>query len=376
MNDQKKLWSGYVLGTAGLLMIYLLPQLVGAVSEQFGLSPRQAGFFASSDLIGYSLSSISSYFWIRKYNWKNMAWLSIAIMVLGNLSSVYIDSFSLLIAARVITGLGQGIAVALTLVLVSDSLSTDRNFAIYLILTLLVGAVGVELLAPYLATMQAAPIYYCQIVLALISIPFVMIWLPKAGNEEETAEESSPMNGIVLACLGGIFLMFVGYGGLWSMTERIGIANQLDIAYISEILSIALLAAIPALLIPIIIGTRFGRIIPLVISILGLVVYGLFVGIDNDESMFAISVIAGSFGVNMILPYLTGIISDNDKTGKGVVMVTPMYSIGFAIGPALLSLFVIGANYQTAGYIATAVFALVFVTYLWAIRSSRKTQLG
>lgn len=376
MNDQKTLWSGYLLGTAGLLMIYLLPQMVGAVTDQFGLNPRQSGLFASMDLIGYSIASVSSYFWIRKYNWKNMAWLSIAIMVLGNLASVYIDHFTLLMAARVLTGLGQGIAVAITLVLVSDSVSTDRNFAIYLILTLIVGAIGVEILPALMENYQAAPIYLSQSIIAILCIPFVMFWLPTQGTNEELEADSSKMNGIVIACLVGIFLMFVGYGGLWSMTERIGIINELDEVYISNILSTALLAAIPALLIPILIGIRFGRIIPLVISTFGLILYGLFVSADNNEMLFATAVIAGSFGVNMILPYLTGIISDNDKSGKGVVMVTPMYSIGFALGPALLSLFVIGADYHIAGYIATAIFSLVFITYIWAINKNRKINNG
>ena len=376
MNDQKTLWSGYLLGTAGLLMIYLLPQMVGAVTDQFGLNPQQSGLFASMDLIGYSIASVSSYFWIRKYNWKNMAWLSIAIMVLGNLASVYIDHFSLLLAARVLTGLGQGIAVAITLVLVSDSASTDRNFAIYLILTLIVGAVGVEMLPAFMESYKAAPIYLSQAVIAVLCIPIVAFWLPTKGSDEELEADSSKMNGIVLACLAGIFLMFVGYGGLWSMTERIGIINELDEVYISNILSTALLAAIPALLIPILIGVRFGRIIPLVISTLGLIVYGLFVSAENNEVLFATAVIAGSFGVNMILPYLTGIISDNDKSGKGVVMVTPMYSIGFAVGPALLSLFVIGADYHIVGYVATVIFALVFATYTWAINKNRRSNNG
>ncbi|ANQ48852.1 MFS transporter [Flammeovirga sp. MY04] len=363
MKFNKELWAAFLLGNAGLLMIYLLPIMVGAVSEQFNLTPQQSGLFAACDLIGYSMSSISSFFWINKTNWKRMAIISVLVMICGNALATIVGSFPVLLLIRWLTGLGQGIGVALTLAVINKFGDTDRNFAAYLIITLVFGALCMEGISFFPNYEKADVIYAMQIILAIICLPFVIQFMSKGGHQLEEKGSSQRIPILVFLCLLGVLLMFVGYGGLWSFTERIAVANHFDPEFVSTVLSSGLLIAIPALMIPLFIGSKYGRMLPISISILGLIIYSLCVGTD-DKVYFTIGVLTGSFGVNLIIPYLTGIIADQDQSGKGVVMVTPMYSIGFAMGPLFLSMITTDGNYLVLSIVSVAIFLMVYITYL------------
>lgn len=367
MKNQKGLWASFLLGNAGLLMIYLLPLMVGAITEKFSLTTGESGIFASCDLIGYSVTSISSYFWIRNADWRKMAYTSIGVMIIGNVISMSITSFSLLIIMRLLVGFGQGIAVAITLAMINDEGETDRNFAIYLIFTLVAGALIIEAI-PFIDFLEkSSSIFLSQAFLALIAVPFVALFLPSKGKIFEEDTTKGGIHVLVILCLIGIMVMFVGYGGLWSFAERIGDYNSFSESFINSVLSGGLLVAIPALLVPIIIGDKYGRFIPLTISITCLIVFSILLFIDQSELLFVIAILAGSFGVNMVVPYMTGIIAEKDHTGKGVVMVTPMYSIGFAIGPLIISLMAQGGDFMMISMITSTLFLLVYLTYLTVI---------
>jgi len=363
------LLTAFALGNAGLLMIYLLPLLVGVVAEGYDLNEQQTGIFASSDLIGYSIASISAFFWIRKVNWKYAALLGIAIMLLGNFLSNAMPDFVSLTAMRVFTGLGQGIAVAITLAVVTDSTKVDKNFAIYLIISLLFGAICVGFLPSWIEQLNSPhPIYYAQIIFAAIAIPLVLWAMPTKGLDYEDSLGSGSLSYIVLLALGGIFLMFIGYGALWSMAERIGDFSGLSAEFIGTALAISLIVAIIALLIPIFTETKFGRLIPIMASLICLVIFGILLFWDTSETAFLIAVCIGSFGINLVLPYISGLIGEQDATGKGVIMVTPMYSIGFALGPAIMSLFISENNYAPMGYVAAVLFLICMLIYWWIIK--------
>ena len=365
------LLTAFALGNAGLLMIYLLPLLVGIIAEGYQLDEQQTGIFASSDLIGYSIASISSFFWIRKVNWKYAALLGLAIMMAGNFLSSAMPDFTSLTAMRILTGLGQGMAVAITLAVVTDSSKTDKNFAIYLIITLLFGALCVELLPAWLAQVNnAQPIYYAQILFAAISIPLVLWAMPSKGLNYEDELGNGSLSFPVLLGLGGIFLMFIGYGALWSMAERIGDISGLSAEFIGSALAISLIVAIIALLIPIFTETRFGRLLPISVSLIALIIFGILLFWDTSETAYLVAVCLGSFGINLILPYVSGLIGEQDTTGKGVIMVTPMYSIGFAFGPAILSWFISENNYAPMGYAAAAIFGVCLIIYWWMIKDT------
>ena len=68
----------------------------------------------------------------------------------------------------------------------------------------------------------------------------------------------------------------------------------------------------------------------------------------------------------MILPYATGILAESDQTGKALVMVMPMYSIGFALGPFTLSLFYHYGDYRLVAIVSALIFTLACMSFIYA----------
>jgi predicted MFS family arabinose efflux permease len=371
LNKRTSLIAAITLGNAGLLMIYFLPLLVGAVDEQYGLTEIQKGIFGASDLIGYSVASLSAFFWIRKVNWKTMAFLAIAILAIGNLISVFAPNFTSLLAIRIFTGLGQGIAVSIAITIFGDSDHTDRNFAIFLILSLLVGVFGLPFLPGLVESMGSKPIFLTQLFFALLALPFVIWGLPKKGLEYEESKSDGKLSTAVILALLGILIMYIGYGGLWVLVERFGDFSGLPASTIAKSLSASLFVGIFALLIPIVLEDKLGRLLPIGLSLLSLIVFALLLFLDTSATGYLIAVCAGNFGINVILPYITGVIDKLDDTGKGVVLVTPMYAIGITLGPIILALFITENSTSPAGYAAAGFFLVSLIIYFWIIGVSK-----
>ncbi|MCA0933651.1 MFS transporter [Lutimonas saemankumensis] len=360
------LWSCYFLGNAGLLLIYLLPQMVGIVSESMSLTPVQEGQFASSDLVGSAIASISSFFWIRKFNWKKVALIGLMLIMAGNSLSIFQDDFTSLLMIRFITGIGEGIAIALALVVLNDSEETERNFAMYLILTLVVGALSVELIPLLSKVSSVAVIFGLQILMALIAVPLVISFLPVNKIIEKGSGKLIGLSHKSSIGLAGILIMFIGYGGLWAFSERIGKDQGFSQDFIADALFISLVAAIIGLLIPIMVANKYGRMVPIIISAAGLIVFGIFISSQPSPVMFVAALIIGSFAINMILPYATGILAESDQTGKAMVMVMPMYSIGFALGPFALSIFYHYGGYSLVAVVTTLIFSIACTSFVYA----------
>jgi len=368
INSWKTILAASALGNAGLLMIYFAPILVGAVDEQLQLTDFQKGLFGASDLIGYAIASLSAYFWIRKVNWRTAALIALVILVVGNMLSMYMPEIYSLVGMRIFTGIGQGIAVALTLAIFGDTDQTDRNLAIYLVLSLLVGIGILPFLPDWVATNGPNPIYWTQMIFAIIAIPFVIWAIPKKGLVQEIKGTTVKLSFPVQLALLGIIILYIGYGGLWVLVERFGDLSGLSAAVIGDSLTISLIVGLVALLLTIFIADRFGRMIPIILSLAFLIIFSLVLFWDQSATGFLIAVCAGNFGINLVIPYMSAVIDQLDESGKGVAMVPAMYSIGLFLGPIVLSFFMSEQDNSMAGYIAAAFFIACLGIYIWLVR--------
>ena len=368
LNSWKTILAASALGNAGLLMIYFAPVLVGAVDEQLQLTDFQKGLFGASDLIGYAIASLSAYFWIRKVNWRTTGLISLVILTVGNLLSPLMPEIYSLVAMRIFTGIGQGIAVALTLAIFGDTEKTDRNLAIYLVLSLVVG-IGILPFLPNLVSINGAnPIYWSQVISAIVAIPFVLWAIPKQGLVQEEKGTTTKLSFPVQLALLGIIILYVGYGGLWVLAERFGDLSGLSPQVIGDSLTISLVVGLVALLLTIFVADRFGRMIPILLSLVTLIIFSLVLFWDKSANGFLIAVCAGNFGINLVIPYISAVIDDLDDSGKGVAMVPAMYSIGLFLGPIVLSFFMSEQDSSKAGYVAAAFFVGCLGIYGWLVR--------
>ena len=75
-----------------------------------------------------------------------------------------------------------------------------------------------------------------------------------------------------------------------------------------------------------------------------------------------------NFAWNLTTPYLMGAIASSDHTGRFMVLIPAAQAGGYAIGPALTGMIIVGGSYATAGWVSTVFFALCMLISIPLLR--------
>jgi SP family arabinose:H+ symporter-like MFS transporter len=95
------------------------------VTAQYGLSPLLEGWFASSALVGCIVGAVTSGFFGDRFGRKPTLVVSAALFFVSALGSMLAPSFELLIVARIIGGLGVGMASVLAPLYITEFAPAD-----------------------------------------------------------------------------------------------------------------------------------------------------------------------------------------------------------------------------------------------------------
>lgn len=104
-----------LIGAVSVIVPNTLPAFLGVVAQVRRLSEAQSGLAAMADLAGVTIGTIGcamSPALVQRLGWHRMVVIGLAIMIGGNILSVYISDFSPYLLVRVLAGLGSGVVMA------------------------------------------------------------------------------------------------------------------------------------------------------------------------------------------------------------------------------------------------------------------------
>jgi len=343
VSGRTAITAALALSVTGVLMFKVLPLLVGAAADQFRLGPRELGLLASSDLLGITLASLLAPLWVRRVDWRKAGLLALAIVAIGNVASAFAPSLTVLLGIRVFTGLGEGMASGLALVILSDTRHPDRAFALAVAAPILVGLLAFQAMPPL-----AAAWGYDGIVLALAALAVLfaalMPWLPVRGRPVPEAPRAtgagpgargSAGSLLVGAALLAALLYHVGLGALWAFIERIGVGAGFAAGEIGATLGIAVLFGLAGATLASIVDVRWGRLWPIALAVIGQCLALLLLVEPVTATGFAIAACAFQFLWLLSVPYQLGIIAQADTGGRLFVLSLAFQAGGVALGPVI-----------------------------------------
>ena len=319
-----------------------MPVFVGAIATHFGWGDREVGWLASADMAGSALASLCTIPIIGRMRWRRAACVAIAVMILGNMLSLFTMTFASLLAARALTGIGGGIMLSIAYVGLCRSSDPDRYFGLYVFSQL-----GLQVLA--LATFPSLVSSYGPngmfVLLAavaavlLLLVPLIPARIPNAASKAAAA--SAPANALPAAAIVGLIaqaLYFLAPGAAWGYFERIGQGFALSLAQIGSALSAATFAGIAGALLVVVLGTRAPRWLSMVVGT-ALSVVGMLMLVDGTG--YARFLIAGAlfnFAWNYTFPYQMGVLASIDRTGAVAILSLIVQLAALAAGPLLASM--------------------------------------
>lgn len=366
LNSLRSLVAANYLGTIGALTIVILPGIVGVIAESLQLDPAQVGIVMSADIVTMALALGVTAFFIHKLNWRALAVISLAILVLGTLASIVADTYKSMILARFIAGIGEGIAVAVAFAIFGGTRNPDREFGVYLVVILSVAATFLYFIPVILAMGGKTWVFALIAVIAVVNFFFVA-WLPVSHGEDHPASgpDTQPLPYLPVALgLATVFFYFMAQGEAWAFMERIAASAGLSGETIGTGLALSNVGGIAGALIAALVNIRFGRALPIIISAI-ISIAGLLVLLGEINGLrFGLAAVLYLFAWNLTQPYFSGIMAELDPKGRVVVMMGAVQTAGLGLGPGIVGSMIRGDDFSVVSYFGIGLILLSLITVL------------
>lgn len=364
------------LGAAAVAGFNIQPMYLGALADHLSFSAEQLGLIAGLEVAGAALAGIAATFWIRRWDWRRVAFFALLALALGNVASAYATDFETLAVIRFLTGfLGIGSNYALAIAALSDTRLVERNYSIAVVVQVSIAILGFLLLPQYIESLGTRAVFLPLALLAVAMLPFLR-YLPRGGSKEGTRAESpaSASSWPIWLALGCQCVWYLGVGGVWAFVERLGNEAGIDAAGIGNALATGMAVGLLGAFTAAALANRFGRIIPFTVAMLGQVIaVWLLADLQNLSGLvIAVCIYNGTW--NFALPYLFAMAAVADSRGQLVVLMSSAQAIGLTMGAtlagALIGNYGLSAVTYQGGGAALAALA-VYITVATMLRRDR-----
>lgn len=333
--NKAEMASAIVIGIVGALIIFVTPGFLALIAAQSGLDDQHLGYIAAWDINSMAVTIGLSAFLLTRINWRLAVGVGLALITAGNVATAFVQQYEMIAAARVVAGAGEGIAVGFAFAALGRARNPDRAFSIYLVGGALVSTLLLYSLPALEARFSPQALFLANGVLAAACSLGLVRFPNGAADEVDVRSVGGKVNRtFALGALAAVFLYFFATGAIWGYSERIGMNSGLDAKVIATGLSIGTLAGVLGAGLAGMLPTRWGRIVPLLLS--GIVSVASFQLLNGQVggSVFVLAVVLLLFGWNVAQPLLSGICAEADEKGRVVCAMASVQTFGTGFGPA------------------------------------------
>ncbi len=370
INRWPAIFSNVYLCTLPALVIIFLPMLVGGMVEHLGMSAQQAGYVATSDMLGYTLGTIASFFFIHKLNWRTLTLGCIAVMAVANGISGTLTDYNDLLMVRFVSGLGGGVLTAITFAAMGQMRDPDSAYGWWLVFQAAFGFVGFQ----YFWDISVNGGFIVLTVLLILGALLFRFVPEQAIKHEHTAANMDrSLVGKAIAGVVAILLVYVGLMAEYTYLERIGNDAGLSPEEIGTAFSAMSVAGLIGGGLAARLGAKYGRLLPSLLGTAGCVVsFYLFsteqIGFDLYTATCCLY-----FGLwSFLLPYLVGACASVDASGRTLALGNAAIGAGLAFGPFIAASLIGENGFGILAMVATAFVATGFFLIIPLLRVSQQ----
>ena len=351
-----------LLATAGFFYINIMSAIVDGLITGLGFSNVEAGLVGSANIYGASVGSLCAVFIVRHVQWKRALVVLFGLLMAIDLVSTVIHDPLALAVVRAGHGFIGGMTVGIAYSVMARLNSPDRAFGMLLVLQFGLGGLGVMFL-PLLVPLYGAQILFL-VLAALTAIALVsMLAIPEAlGKNRSKAElaaiPASYRKSTVILALLALFLFQAGNMSLAAFIIRLGEHAHLARDFIGQALGWATWIGAAGAILVIVMGTRLGRLRPLVAAFL--LTFAGTAGFfwSGSQPVFMIANVGTAITWSFVVPYLFGMLSRLDPSGRLATLGGFVSKCGLASGPLAAGLLLRADNFNLLIWCALAALVL------------------
>lgn len=326
-----------LLGTAGFFYVNLAAAIVDGLTGSLGFTSAQAGTVMSANIYGASVGGLVAVFVVRRWPWRPMLLGLFGVLVVLEAASMFIHDYPTLLPLRAVDGLVGGLSVGIALALLARTRFPDRAFGALLVFQFVFGGFGSWLLPGLVAAHGTWVLFACTTamnVAALVVAMFVRV----AGGKRADHKQAGVAEGRVAWVLTGLallalFLFQAANMGLFAFIIPLGEHYDLSLPFISRTVGWTTWIGTLGAACVIWFGIRAGRARPLLLAMLVTIIgiFGFF--FSAHRGIFFAANASTAITWSFVVPYLFGIVSALDRTGRLATLAGFVSGLGLASGP-------------------------------------------
>jgi len=346
-----------ILATAGLFYVNLGGAFLSAFVDGLGVERDVAGFIVSANKYGAAFGALIATFLVKRLDWRKTVKLLFLCLIVFDLISTQISNPQTLILLRFIHGSIGGLSVGFGLSIIARTYNPDKIFGMLLVVQYSFGSLGI------FAVPRLVDAYgYGAVFGTLISFTLMtLIILPYIPNVKSPLDKNStnknlfkiPLNSMLILALCALFLFQASNMGVADYAFELGKDIGLENSNISNILTIANLISISGGLLVYVLGTKYGRTIPLIIGISTASIFTFLLHYSENVSIYFLANTITGIAWGFTIPYLLGLCATFDIHGQMAALAGFISKMGLASGPLVGSLFIMTKGFSFIINIAT-----------------------
>ncbi len=376
INNKLSLLALGVSDGLGIIMLYVVPLVLGAIVEGFGASDGTAGIVVALEFGTMAVAGMIVSSKITKLNTRLLARIAVIVVLLGNILSIMCLSnnlFEVFVAIRMVVGLGSGALLSLAYGLAATTKNTRKTYSFLAGTEVVVAFLGLTFAGIAMEKLGASGAFIALAGLTLVLMP-IFFWFPK--NECSAVEVADSGKGrfsvdIKLLLVAAMFF-YLALNTVYPFVELIGLEIGIPFATIATILTLSLLFSIGGPIICNFLGKKFGSAVQVIGGTLVMMVAFIVVVYATSMYWYAGSVIMQSVSILYFIPLFNNLIARFDQSGRATSLNAALLAIGTAVAPFVSGIVLnAGGSFVILGWMSFVFLSLIIV---FAIKPALKAD--
>lgn len=339
-----------IIATAGLFYVNLGGAFLSAFVDGLGVERDVAGFIVSANKYGAAFGALLATFFVKKLEWRFVLRILFICLIVVDLISTQIKNPDTLILLRFLHGTIGGLSVGFGLSIIARTYNPDKIFGMLLVVQYSFGSIGIFAVPRMVETFGNGAVFGALIIFTIMAIS-ILPFVPNVAKSNDEVSSSNIFNisigKFLFLALVSLFLFQAANMGVADYAFELGKDIGLENNKISNILTIANIISISGGALVYLIGTKYGRTLPLIIGISTSAIFTFLLHYSDNVSIYFIANTFTGIAWGFTIPYILGLCSTFDTHGQMAALAGFISKMGLATGPLIGSLFIInnGINF-------------------------------
>jgi len=356
---------GIVVGFSGLIT---LPVWLVLAADELAMNSQTAGIISAVQLASAAVSSTLISRLLSRIDLRKAAIIATLFVVAGNIFSAFSGSIAVLIIARILSGMGEGAALASTNAWIARSSAPAKIITIVQVAVAL-GSVLAFFMLPRLAEGYGSTGVFLAIagfaVLGAISLPAL-----HASPRTEKDISGSAASGLTVSGFWGvgIFLcLYAAMQGVWAFLGSISDSVGVTLSSTGDLLAVGAVIALAGPIIANRLSIIFGQVATVTLGLLVSATATLLIVASGQIVLFSGAVLAIQLIALYNLTAIFSLLAELDSSGKAAAAAPAAINIGSAIGPLIAGFALSISGFALLGWFSAGLYvlAILFVFASW-----------